>query len=853
MVQIGYNFFKDIFYLLAFMRKFLILLFFCLSKVIFAETLPSINHLDIELQGSIKSTCYSAKYESDTKYISCFKKQLSTLQGQTKLPAIQHLDEKLGASIKRACYSTKFSGPASFIDCYKGQLQDLKGQVKLPSIINLSDGLQDSLKSSCYSSQFEGPISLINCYKDQLRQLNGRKSLPSVKDLSQEEIQSLEYSCYSYKFEGPSSYLSCYETELSNVIDKKEIGISFDKKEIGTSFESKNDYVSAIAAKVKSNWRYSGKEDASSCNVYVKQDKNGRVETVNIQNCEINGDTNIKSLKNSIVTAVYKASPLPIGTNRGFFDREIMFRLSVGGEYKPDLIDSETSDQNFDSSSIEVNIQSEADRAFETLQDSQLRQKELQLESLQKDFDEQQKNLNNLKKFYQQKIAENESAHESDIKEYSDQIKIKDEELAELNILLKGLQTKLSVKTSNTNNQKAVFAELESQIKMIEKRRLEEQLKLESIAQSISNLNDQKKALNDQKETLEIVIQEFESQATEAAKKKLNKDEELKDINAQIIKAKNTLARYQTNENKFKSIADSDQLMLGLKIIIGFLFVLLLISFKSRKKLSNENVPNHFINNDEAAQDGPSYKDMVEGANKKSVEDASSNKDKEEGAIKEASEDGPIYKDMVEGANNESSIEEPKIEEEDNRLKYLKLVEIDKWTQEWNKWISAGISSFDASAIMNLNRYKTSKKLIKDKKDKNNIYSAIQLEELSELEKLALKAYRAKTRRTRLKYFSFEDEEYTGLISTIIMTQDYQYALEIKVDESNYWQAKSGFIPQTIMCELQHQMMLTGLKQIDYWCFLKGYDGILIKVDRNDSFINDLLESENKIYSKIHN
>ena len=33
------------------------------------------------------------------------------------------------------------------------------------------------------------------------------------------------------------------------------------------------------------------------------------------------------------------------------------------------------------------------------------------------------------------------------------------------------------------------------------------------------------------------------------------------------------------------------------------------------------------------------------------------------------------------------------------------------------------------------------------------------------------------------KYFSFEDQEYTGLITTIIMTQDYQYALEIKVDE----------------------------------------------------------------------
>ena len=108
------------------------------------------------------------------------------------------------------------------------------------------------------------------------------------------------------------------------------------------------------------------------------------------------------------------------------------------------------------------------------------------------------------------------------------------------------------------------------------------------------------------------------------------------------------------------------------------------------------------------------------------------------------------------------------------------------------------------------------------------------------------------TELTNLKHFSFEDSENPGLISTIMMTPDHQSALEIKTDESSYHLAKDHYIRPATECELQHQMMITGLKQIHYWCYLKGYDGILIKVDRNDTLINELLDLEIKIYSKIN-
>ena len=83
------------------------------------------------------------------------------------------------------------------------------------------------------------------------------------------------------------------------------------------------------------------------------------------------------------------------------------------------------------------------------------------------------------------------------------------------------------------------------------------------------------------------------------------------------------------------------------------------------------------------------------------------------------------------------------------------------------------------------------------------------------------------------------------------MTSDFQHAVEIKLDESSYWQAKNQLVPTTVNCELQHQLMLTGLKEIDYWCYFKGYDGILITVVRDEPYIENLLESEKNLYLKL--
>jgi len=93
--------------------------------------------------------------------------------------------------------------------------------------------------------------------------------------------------------------------------------------------ELKSLYVNQIAARVRNNWRYQGAEDYWSCDVYILQDINGIVQSVNLQSCDVDNSAKAKSFKNSIERAVYKSSPLPTAPDESVFDREIIFIFKV--------------------------------------------------------------------------------------------------------------------------------------------------------------------------------------------------------------------------------------------------------------------------------------------------------------------------------------------------------------------------------------------------------------------------------------------------------------------------------------------------------------------------------------------
>jgi len=93
--------------------------------------------------------------------------------------------------------------------------------------------------------------------------------------------------------------------------------------------ELKVAYHNQIASRVLSNWRYRGAKDNWGCDVYIWQDIDGNVQSVNIQSCNVDNVNKIKSFKNAIEAAVYKSSPLPPAPDKNVFDREILFHFRV--------------------------------------------------------------------------------------------------------------------------------------------------------------------------------------------------------------------------------------------------------------------------------------------------------------------------------------------------------------------------------------------------------------------------------------------------------------------------------------------------------------------------------------------
>ena len=99
---------------------------------------------------------------------------------------------------------------------------------------------------------------------------------------------------------------------------------------------SQNIWVESVITKINTYWRYSGARSDWSCYVFITQDRNGNVNTVNVDNCgdsimNIDENPKLSSFKNSIERAVYKASPFPLAPSEDAFSEQIIFEFRVDG------------------------------------------------------------------------------------------------------------------------------------------------------------------------------------------------------------------------------------------------------------------------------------------------------------------------------------------------------------------------------------------------------------------------------------------------------------------------------------------------------------------------------------------
>jgi len=84
------------------------------------------------------------------------------------------------------------------------------------------------------------------------------------------------------------------------------------------------------------------------------------------------------------------------------------------------------------------------------------------------------------------------------------------------------------------------------------------------------------------------------------------------------------------------------------------------------------------------------------------------------------------------------------------------------------------------------------------------------------------------------------------------VSADGKTVVEIKCcGQKDHQTALDGMIPEKYYPQLQHQLYVTGLKQINYFSYRSELDFVNLVVKRDDIFIGNMLEAEKEFYRRM--
>ncbi|GEM_PF-6659306 len=181
-------------------------------------------------------------------------------------------------------------------------------------------------------------------------------------------------------------------------------------------------------------------------------------------------------------------------------------------------------------------------------------------------------------------------------------------------------------------------------------------------------------------------------------------------------------------------------------------------------------------------------------------------------------------------------------------------VNIKQRTPEWYEWRKQGIGASDAPIIMGENRFKRLDYLIKEKTSFNLIdgYENEKMALGKSLEPVALDSYIKKT-GNYVTPVCIQSAQYNWLRASLDGINIYdRKVVEIKCGKSAYeWVYRHHTVPKYYYAQTQHILAITNYESLDFWCYWPGNHEILIKVERNEAYINILLEREYEFWKSI--
>jgi len=179
------------------------------------------------------------------------------------------------------------------------------------------------------------------------------------------------------------------------------------------------------------------------------------------------------------------------------------------------------------------------------------------------------------------------------------------------------------------------------------------------------------------------------------------------------------------------------------------------------------------------------------------------------------------------------------------------LAEMEQGTKEWLSLRTQKITSTDASVIMGVNHWKTRIQLYNEKI--NDIVPSFvnnRMKRGLDLEPVARELFCIQNGIEVFPRIVIKDWAMASLDG---MSECGNFFVEIKCPgEKDHSMALAGKVPDHYYPQIQHQLYVTGLQFAYYYSF-DGTDGVTLKVNRDEDYIEKMVEEEHKFYQCIVN
>lgn len=183
----------------------------------------------------------------------------------------------------------------------------------------------------------------------------------------------------------------------------------------------------------------------------------------------------------------------------------------------------------------------------------------------------------------------------------------------------------------------------------------------------------------------------------------------------------------------------------------------------------------------------------------------------------------------------------------------FKIVVYEKGTEEWVGWRHDGIGKTDAAEIMRVGVVIPGKLLAeKNRPPRSNLLTPEQEEGIL-LEPQAREAYETEFSQT-MSPVCIESTKFPWMRASLDgISEDGSSLLEITCGRRAFQKSSNTRRPsEYIFPLLQHILAITGHDSIDFWCYRPTFRPLLLKVERDCRYIDNLIKEEEKFWKKVN-